>query len=76
MSIPTALRLAVFGVVLALGAGPAIAQTDDPALAEPAAEPAQPAAKPKKAKDQSDHEARVHKLERQMLDMQFVIGTP
>lgn len=74
MSISTALRLATLGIALALGA-PAFAQTDDPALADPAAEPAQPAAKPKKAKDQSELEARVQQLERQMLDMQVVIGT-
>lgn len=71
MSMRYTLRLAALLLPLSLSVAPASAQTDDPA-AEPAVEPA---AKPKKAKDQSDLEARVQQLERQMLDMQVVIGT-
>jgi tol-pal system protein YbgF len=67
MSIRLSLRLAALLLPLVLSAMPVSAQTDDPG--------AQPAAKPKKAKDQSELEARVQQLERQMLDMQVVIGT-
>ncbi len=75
-----ALRVSVLILLLALGAGPgaglALAQTDDPITAEPLAEPAAEPAKPKKkSKDTSDLEARVQQLERQILDMQVVIGT-
>lgn len=71
-----ALRVSVLTLLLALGAGPgaglALAQTDDPITVEPLAEPAKPK---KKSKDTSDLEARVQQLERQILDMQVVIGT-
>lgn len=75
-----ALRAVALFSVLVLGAGPgagiALAQTDDPITAEPLAEPAAEPAKPKKkSKDTSDLEARVQQLERQILDMQVVIGT-
>lgn len=70
---------ALFSVLLigvAYAAGIALAQTDDPITTEPLTEPAAEPAKPKKkSKDTSDLEARVQQLERQILDMQVVIGT-
>ncbi|MEZ5926634.1 MAG: tol-pal system protein YbgF [Hyphomicrobiaceae bacterium] len=63
----TARLLLVLTVAIALPAGLVRAQSDEPAAEQTATK--------KKTRDQGELEARINQLERQMLDMQVVIGT-
>lgn len=67
--------VSVLALAVMLPAPAALAQTDDPVVEEAVPNVIEEAVPKKKAKDTSDLEARVQQLERQILDMQVVIGT-